>query len=387
MKFIKKLFIKNYKNVNNPSVHHKYGVVAGTIGIIFNLVMFILGIIIGVISNSITLIIQSIANLTDAGSSIITLVGFKLASKPADKEHPFGHARVEYICGFMITIIMLIVGAISAKSSFEKIITPEEITINIFTFTIIGITIAIKIFLMILYNNFSKDIESDTLKASSVDARDDMLANIAILISMIVMNIFNINIDGYIGLAVSLFIIYSAIRMTAETVDPLISVKPNKKLVNKIKKELLSFDGINDMHDLLIHTYGSGSTFVSVHVEVPESTSLLDCHELIDKIERHFEDKLKINLTMQVDPINEDDPRTKVIYKKLEDALHKLNKDLTIHGVRVAYSQTKTRVLFDILEDFNSNLTKKKINAVLKETFKDEPTTFEFVFTIDKPFT
>jgi cation diffusion facilitator family transporter len=387
MKFIKKLFIKNYRNTSSPHVHHRYGIVAGTIGIILNLIMFTFGITIGIISNSITLIIQSIANLTDAGSSIITLVGFKLSSKPADKEHPFGHARVEYICGFMITIIMLIVGAISAKSSIEKIITPEEISISIFTYTMLGVTIAIKLFLMIMYNNFSKDIDSDTLKASSVDARDDMVANIAILISMIVMNIFNINIDGYIGLAVSIFIIYSAIRMTADTIDPLISVKPNKKLVNKIKKELLSFDGINDMHDLLIHTYGSGSTFVSVHVEVPETTTLLDCHELIDKIERHFEDKLKINLTMQVDPINEDDPRTKVIFKKLKDALDTLNKDLTIHGVRVVYGKTTTRVLFDILEDFNSNLSKKKITKTLKEAFKDESTTYEFVFTIDKPFT
>ena len=349
--------------------------------------MFAFGITIGLISNSIALIIQSVANLTDAGSSIITLVGFKLSSKPADKEHPFGHARVEYICGFMITIIMLIVGAISAKSSIEKIITPEDITINVFTYSILGFTIAIKLFLMILYNNFSKDIESDTLKASSIDARDDMIANIAILISMFVMSIFNINIDGVIGLCVSIFIIYSAIKMTATTIDPLISVKPNKKLVNKIKKELLSFDGINDMHDLLIHTYGSGSTFVSVHVEVPETTTLLDCHELIDKIERHFEDKLKINLTMQVDPINEDDPRTQVIYKKIEETLHTLNKDLSIHGIRVVYGSTTTKVMFDILEDFNSHLTKRKIISTLKEAFKDEQTTYEFIFTIDKPFT
>ena len=387
MKIIKKLFIKNYRNTSNPEVHHRYGIVAGTIGIILNLLMFGIGITIGLISNSITLIIQSIANLTDAGSSIITLVGFKLSSKPADKEHPFGHARVEYICGFMITIIMLLAGAISSVSSIEKIITPEDITINTLTYILLGLTILIKLFLMIIYNNFSKDIDSDTLKASSIDARDDMIANIAILISMIVMQTANINIDGHTGLAVSIFIIYSALKMLKETIDPLISVKPNKKLVSKIKRELLSFDGINDMHDLLVHTYGSGSTFVTVHVEVPETTTLLDCHELIDKIERHFEDKLNINLTMQVDPINLDNPRNKEIYEKVKKALRSLNKKLSIHGLRVIYSQTKTKVLFDILEDFDSHLSKKLIISTLEKAFAKESTKFEFVFTIDKPFT
>jgi cation diffusion facilitator family transporter len=282
---------------------------------------------------------------------------------------------------------MLLAGILSIISSIEKIATPEEITINVFTYILLSFTIVIKLFLMILYHNFSKDIDSDTLKASSVDARDDMIANFAILISMIVMQIANINIDGFIGLAVALFIIYSAIKMSKETIDPLISVKPNKKLVSKIKRELLSFDGINDMHDLLVHTYGSGSTFVSVHVEVPESTTLLDCHELIDKIERHFEDKLHINLTMQVDPVNEDNPRNQQIYDKVKRTLRTLNKKLTIHGLRVIYSTTKTKVLFDILEDFDSHLTKKQITDTLTKAFEKEDTKFEFVFTIDKPFT
>lgn len=387
MKFIKKLFIKKYRNVNDPKVHNRYGVVAGIIGIIMNLFMFGIGLTVGLISASITLTIQAIANLTDAGSSIITLIGFKLSSKPADKEHPFGHARVEYICGFVITIIMLIVGAISAKSSVEKIISPAEIEINIFIYIVLTAMILTKLFLFFLYRSFSKSIDSDTLKASSVDARDDMIANIAVFISMIVMQVSNINIDGYIGLAVSIFILYSAVKMMIETIDPLISVKPNKKLVSKIKRELLSFEGINDMHDLLVHNYGSGHTFASVHVEVPATTTLLDCHALIDKIERHFEDELKINLTIQVDPINKDDPRAIKIYNKIKRTLHTLNKKLSIHGLRVVFGQSKTQVLFDILEDFSTNLTKKQINATLQKAFEKEETKFEFIFTIDKPFT
>lgn len=387
MKLIKKLFIKNYQKKDNPETHHRYGIVAGVIGTLLNLFVSIIGILIGLLSGSISIIIQSIGNITDAGSSIITLIGFKLSTKPADKEHPFGHARIEYICGFIITIVMLLIGIISTKTSIEKIFNPEPINIGLYTFIVLIIIILTKLFLMLMYQSFAKDINSDTLYASSVDCGVDMLASLAILISMIVMKYTGINIDSYLGLIVSILIIISAIKMIKETIDPLISVKPNKKLVTKIKKELLSFDGINDMHDLLVHTYGSGSTFVSVHVEVPETTTLLDCHELIDKIERHFEDKLHINLTMQVDPVNLNNPQTKAIEDKVEKSLKALNKNLTIHGLRVIYNKDKTKVLFDILEDFDSHLTKKQITNHLNKVFEKDVPKFEFVFTIDKPFT
>lgn len=387
MKFLKKLFIKNYRKKDDPKVHHRYGVVAGVIGIIANIFVSIIGVIIGLLSSSISLVIQSIGNVADAGSSVITLIGFKLSSKPADKEHPFGHARVEYICGLVITIIMFVLGILSVKTSIEKIFTPEAISIDIFTYIVLGIIIITKLFLCLMYRSFAKDISSDTLMASSIDSRNDFITSIAILISMIIMHVTGINIDSYMGLFISIFIIISATKMIKDTIDPLISVKPNKKLVTKIKKELLSFDGINDMHDLLVHTYGSGSTFVSVHVEVPETTTLLDCHELIDKIERHFEDKLHINLTMQVDPVDLNNPKSKAIEEKVEKHLKELNKDLTIHGLRVIYSKEKTKVLFDILEDFNSHLSKKQIIKHLELAFENEDTKFEFVFTIDKPFT
>lgn len=386
MKFLKKMFIKNYRNTDNPEVRNKYGRVAGIIGIISNILLFAIKIIIGLISGSITIIVDAVGNLTDAGNSIITLVGFKLASKPADKEHPFGHARIEYITGLLISLITFAVGILFAKSCIEKIITPEEITINILTYIILAIAIAVKIFQTIMYTNFSKDIDSDTLKANAVDARNDTITTSTVLLSMIIMNIFSINIDGYIGLLVSLFIIYSSIRMIRETIKPLISEKPTKRLVNKIKRELLSFDGVNEIHDLLIHSYGTASTFATVHIEVPATTTLLNCHELVDKIERHFEDKLNINLTIQVDPVDKSNPKTKEIYQKIKKALKTLNKKLSIHGLRVVYNADSIKVLFDILEDFSSNLSKKEITKVLQEYFSDEDIKYEFIFTIDKPF-
>lgn len=387
MKLLKKLFIKNYRNINNPTVHHKYGVVAGVIGIICNIIIFTIGIIIGLFSHSISIIVQSVATLSDAGSSVITLIGFKLASKPADKEHPYGHARVEYVCGLLVTIIMIVMGVIFTKSCIEKIITPEELSINVATYIILIVMILFKLFLMFMYGSFAKDIDSDTLKASSVDARNDMFANIAILISMIIMSIFNINIDAFVGLAVSILVIYSAIQMFGETVDPLISVKPNKKLVAKIKRELRSFDTIIDIHDLLVHSYGTGSTFASVHVEIPDYITLLDCHELVDRIERHFEDELNINLTIQVDPVNEQSPEVEKLCRKVEKTLRTLNKNIKVHGFRVINRKKSVRLLFDILEDFNTKLTKKQITTTLQKALAKDGVKYEFVFTIDKPFT
>ena len=387
MKILKKLFIKNYRNINNPTVHHKYGVVAGVIGIICNMIIFSIGILIGIFSHSISIIVQAVATLSDAGSSVITLIGFKLASKPADKEHPYGQARIEYVCGLLVTIIMIVMGVIFTESCIEKIVSPEELSINVATYIILAIMILFKLFLMFMYRSFAKDIDSDTLKASSVDARNDMFANIAIFISMIIMSIFKINIDAYVGLAVSILVIYSAIQMFGETVDPLISVKPNKKLVSKIKRELRSFDSIIDIHDLLVHSYGTGSTFASVHVEVPDYITLLDCHELVDKIERHFEDELNINLTIQVDPVNEKSTEVEKLCKKVEKTLRTLNKNIKVHGFRVINRKKSVRLLFDILEDFSTKLTKKQITTTLQKALAQDGVKYEFVFTIDKPFT
>lgn len=386
MKFLKKMFIKNYRNIDDAKVRLKYGQVAGIIGIISNIAMFIVKLLIGIISASITIIVDAVNNMTDAGSSILTLVGFKLASKPADRDHPYGHARFEYVMGLIISMITFAAGLIFAKSSIEKIFAPEPIDISILTYVILGIGILVKLFQMLMYRDFARSIDSDTLKANEMDARLDLISSCTIFVSMIVMNIFSINIDGYIGLLVSLFIIYSSFRLILETINPLISEKPEKKLVNKIKKELLSFEGIHDMHDLLIHTYGSGSTYATVHVEVPSNTHLLEIHELIDKIERHFEDNLSINLTIQIDPIDQDNPRTREIHDKVEKTIKRINKKLTIHGLRAIYREDKVKVLFDITEDFEFKLQKSEVNKILKSAFANEKETFEFIFTIDKPF-
>ena len=389
MNVIKKLFIKNYRNVNDQKVRLSYGRVAGTIGIICNIFLFAIKILIGIFTASITIVVDAINNLTAAGSSVLTFVGFKLASKPADRKHPFGHAKYENVMGLIISIITLVVGIIFVKSCIEKIIAPVDLIINFWTYLILGVAILVKIFMLLMYRNFAKSIDSEALRASANDSKLDIITSSTILVSMIIMGIFKLNIDGYVGLAVSIFVIYSGTKQILQTISPLISEKPERELVNKIKKTLLSFDGVESLHDLLIHSYGVDSTFASVHIEVPASSNLLDVHELIDKIERYFEDTLNINLTIQVDPIDKENPKTKAIYNKVKTTIKDINSKLSIHSLRVIYGKDRIKVLFDITEDYDINLKKIDVNNILQNAFRDKNQdtneTYEFIFTIDKP--
>lgn len=384
MELLKKLFIKDYKNLSNPKVRHRYGVVAGIFGIISNIILFIIKLFIGLLSGSITIVVDAVNNLTDAGSSILTLIGFKLSSKPADKEHPFGHARIENITGLIISLIIFAVGVLFAKSCIEKIILPQKLVIDTITYIILTIAILIKLFQMIVYFNFSKTTKSETLKASGVDARNDIITTTTVLISMIVMNEFSINIDGYIGLIVSIFIIISAINMIKTTISPLISERPQKELINKVIKEILKNKEIINVHDLIIHSYGSGVSFVSVHIEVLANMTLLEAHELVDKLVRYFLEEHNISLTIQVDPIDKENPKTNEIYHKVKKTIKDINKKLSIHSLRVIYYNTHTKVLFDITEDYKMFYTKEEINNALQLAFNDGE--YEFVFTIEKPF-
>ena len=386
MKFIKKMFIKNYRDTDNPAVRNKYGITAGLIGIISNIFMFIVKIIIGLLSTSITIIVDAVNNLTDAGGSVLTLVGFKLSAKPADKNHPFGHARIEYVMALLISLLTFSVGLIFAKSCLEKIFSPDDITINFVTYLILSISIGIKFFQMLMYKNFAKSIDSDSLEASFKDSRADFLSNIAVLISIIVMHIFKINIDGYAGLLVSLYIIYSAIVMIKTTISPLISEKPQKRFVNKIKKEIRSFNGVDDVHDLLIHSYGAGTTFASFHIEVNPTSTLLDTHILVDRIERHLEDKFNLNATIQVDPIDKENPLTKQIFQRVKNTIKNYNKKLSIHSLRVVYRNNEIDVLFDVLEEFSMTTHKKDLLNALNNEFSNDKKVFNFRFTIEKPY-
>ena len=383
---LKKLFIKDYKNVDNPQVRNQYGIVAGIFGIVTNLILFLIKLVIGIIANSVTIMADAINNLSDFGSCIVTIIGFKLASKPADKEHPYGHARYEYVTGIIVSLLMLVMGVIFAKTSIEKIFAPEEIKLGIETYTVLIVAILGKVLQMVVYLDFAKSIKSSTIKATAMDARNDILTTLTVLITMIVMGIFKINIDAYIGLLVSGFIILSSINSLKDTINPLLGNVPSKEKVEKIKEKILSHKEIIEIHDLRIHSYGEQNDFVTVHAEVPDTMNIVEAHEIADIVEREFKEELNIDLTIHIDPLNVNDEETKKIKEKVENTLKNFDKEISIHDFRVVTAKGHSNVIFDIVIPYGKNYNKYELLGVLEEGFKDEYKKYYFIFNIDRPF-
>ena len=382
---LEKIFIKNYKDIENCEVRNKYGVVSGIFGIISNILLFIIKMIIGIIANSITIVADAFNNLSDSLSSIITIIGFKLSSKPADKEHPYGHARYEYITGTIVAFLVFAVGITFVKSSIEKIINPEEIVLGKMTYITLIVAIIIKLWQMIVYINFAKKIKSKTIKANAVDSRNDIIITFAVLVAMVIMDVFNINIDGYIGFIISIFIIVSSIKMIKETIDPLLGVLPDEKQINKIKSEILKFDGVEGIHDLMIHNYGEGKDFVTVHVEVSSDMNIIDAHNLADKIERYFNKELNLNLTVHIDPIDIKNEETGILRKKIKKILKEFDDEINFHDFRVVETSKCKKVFFDVVIPFNKEYQEEEINKILQSGLKDEKGKILFFLNMEKP--
>ena len=383
---LKKLFIKCYENVEDPTVRYKYGVVAGYFGIITNLLLFLIKLIIGLLTNSITILADAFNNLSDFGSCIVTILGFKLANKPADKEHPYGHARYEYITGIIVSLLMLVMGVIFLKTSIGKIILPEEVKISFATYLVLIIAVLGKVLQMVVYSDFARSINSSTIKASAIDARNDIISTLAVLAATIIMGIFKINIDAYTGIIVSIFIIISSIKSLKDTINPLLGIIPSEEKVNKIKEKILSHKEIIGIHDLRIHSYGEKNDFVTVHAEVPDTMGIIEAHEIADTVEREFKEELNIDLTVHIDPLNINDEETRNIKNKVEEILKRFNKDINIHDFRVVTAQKHTNAIFDIVVPYGKNYNRYELLGVLEEGFKDEEKKYYFIFNVDRPF-
>lgn len=383
---LKKLFIKCYENVEDPTVRNKYGVVAGYFGIITNLLLFLIKLIIGLLTNSITILADAFNNLSDFGSCIVTILGFKLANKPADKEHPYGHARYEYITGIIVSLLMLVMGVIFLKTSIGKIILPEEVKISFATYLVLIIAVLGKVLQMVVYSDFARSINSSTIKASAIDARNDIISTLAVLAATIIMGIFKINIDAYTGIIVSIFIIISSIKSLKDTINPLLGIIPSEEKVNKIKEKILSHKEIIGIHDLRIHSYGEKNDFVTVHAEVPDTMGIIEAHEIADTVEREFKEELNIDLTVHIDPLNINDEETRNIKNKVEEILKRFNKDINIHDFRVVTAQKHTNAIFDIVVPYGKNYNRYELLGVLEEGFKDEDKKYYFIFNVDRPF-
>lgn len=381
--FLFKMFIKNYENTRDPKVRDDYGKLAGIVGIISNTILCTMKILIGLISGSISIVADGINNLADGASSIITLLGFKLASLPEDEEHPYGHARIEYIAGMAVSVMILIVGFELGKSSLEKIITPEPLEFSWTVVIVLLIAIAIKVWQAIFNISTGKKINSLALIATGTDSRNDVISTVVVLLGILIGHFFNVMVDGYFGLAVAVFILWSGVSLIKETISPLLGEAPDEELVSQIEAMAMAYDGAIGIHDLIVHNYGPGKVFASMHIEVDSSVDVMESHDLIDTIEKNLSESLNILLTVHMDPVDINNPYREPLTHILKDVLSGIPGTLGFHDLRIVPGTTHTNVIFDVVLSHECELSQKEISDILKQKVSEFNSSFLCVIEYD----
>ena len=380
--FFLNLFIKNYKDSEQYEQRSAIGKFCGSVGIGCNVFLFLAKLVAGIITSSLSITADSLNNLSDAASSVITLLGFKMAKKGADKDHPYGHGRYEYLSGLIVAVMILFIGFELVKTSVSKIIKPLSVHFSSVAIFALVLSVIIKIILAILYSSCAKKINSTVLYASSVDSRNDVIISSAVLAGLITEHLFHINADGYIGLIVALFILYSGFNIAKETISPLLGQRADRELVEGIEQLILSHDKILGVHDLLIHDYGPNQCFASVHAELSADEDPIVCHDIIDHIENDALKELNIHLVIHYDPIPQHDENYNNIYSFIKETLYDIHPELSLHDLRIKDSF----IYFDILVPYSADIHKEDIKAKTDKSLKNKYPSYVPIINFDGEF-
>lgn len=378
-----RIFIKDYQDIEKEKVRTAYGVMCGIFGIVSNVILVIIKVFIGILSMSISIIADAINNLSDFFSSLLTLIGFKVASKPADKEHPFGHQRMEYVISLIISLIIIFVGIELLSTSIQGIITPNEIKVDLITYIILGISIFIKLIQGLFYYSAGKKISSVSLKASFKDSLFDCISTSIVLIGSLISKLINYNLDGILGSLVSVFIIISSLGLVKESISPLIGERPNKELIKSIKAEVLSNPQVLGIHDMIFHEYGVSKIFLSMHVELDANMGFLSAHELIDELELQIHNKYHVEIVMHMDPIEKDNEELNKQEEILTNVLSSIDKEIKFHDFRMVNGTNKINYIFDIVIPFNYKYTEKEIKNIIKTKLQEINPKIDVIINVD----
>ena len=347
--FLFKTFIKNHEDIKNPKVRDDYGKFAGIVGIISNAILCVMKILIGLVSGSIAIVADGINNLADGASSIITFIGFKLASMPEDEEHPYGHARIEYLAGMAVSVMILMVGFELGKSSVDKIFNPTPLEFSWTVVIVLLVAIAIKVWQAVFNISIGKKINSLALIATGTDSRNDVISTIVVLAGVFIGHFFNVQIDGILGLAVAAFIFWSGITLIKETISPLLGEAPDDEIVQQIHEMALKYDGVLGIHDLVVHNYGPGKVFASIHIEVDAAVDVMESHDMVDLIEKDIASSLNIVITAHMDPIDTKNPNREPLAQIIVKTIADTEGVLSYHDLRIVPGKTHTNVIFDLV--------------------------------------
>lgn len=384
--FLTHIFIKNKDDTTSPDVRQAYGILSGAVGIFFNLLLFSGKFLAGYISKSIAITADALNNLSDASSSVITLIGFKIAGQKPDPDHPFGHGRIEYLSGLLISAAILIMAFELITGSVKKIFAPDEVHFSYLILIILVVSILVKLY-MFLYNRaFSRKIKSEALMATAKDSLSDIVSTSVVLITTLISHYFHLNLDAYCGILVGLFIFYTGVGAAKDTLDPLLGQAPDPEFVKSIEEIVMSHEGILGIHDLLVHNYGPGRVMISLHAEVPASGDIMVLHDLIDNIERELKETLLCDAVIHMDPVLTDDPEVKSLKEMTYGCLKEIDKDLTLHDFRVVKGPTHTNLIFDIVTPFGYSYSDSEIASLITDKIKAINPNLYTVIQVDKKY-
>ncbi len=385
-KLLFKIFIKDHKNVQNTDVREKYGRLASFVGIFVNILLSVLKFTAGIAFGSVAIKADAVNNLSDAGSSVISLFSFKFSNRPADKEHPFGHARIEYAASFAVSFLILMLGFEIFRSSVGKIFSPDEIAFSKLTCAVLIISVILKLWLAFFYKSVGKKINSKVMSASAADSLADVASTSGVLVSLVLSEVTGFQLDGYAGVIVAIFIIASGINIAKDTLDEFLGQPPDKSFVENIEKKILSYDGILGIHDLVVHNYGPQKTFASVHVEVSAAVDILVSHEIIDDIERDFLKNEGIDLLIHLDPVVTDDEFISELKEYVSGIIADIDGSYSMHDFRVVPGAGRSNLIFDVVIPYNSKIPDNEVLAQIDMRIKQINPSYNTVITVDKTY-
>ena len=384
-KILIKLFIKD-KDVKNLEVRNKYAMLSSITGIVLNILLSIFKLIVGLISNSISIVSDAVNNITDAGSSVVTMIGFKMSQKKVDKNHPWGHGRMEYISAFIVDILIILVGFELLRTSIEKIFNPELPLIGNVTIIILVASILAKLWLFFFYKKIAKTIDSAAIKGNAYDSISDVISTTAVLISAIVARVFEISIDGYISFLVSIFILYTGAKAIKEIIDILLGSSPDPKFVKEIEEFVKNYDLVVGIHDMMIHDYGPGRKIISFHAEVPADINIGKAHDVIDRIEQDIFEKYNCITTIHMDPIVVDDEEINSMKKTTEEIVKSINKEFSIHDFRLTDGGERINLIFDLVLPREGEFDKEQIRKEVQEKIHKINNKYYAVITVEHSY-
>lgn len=381
-----RLFVKNADQTESPKVRERYGMLSSWVAIVCNLILFTAKFILGMISNSIAITGDAFNNLSDVGSGAATFIGFKAASAPADEDHPFGHGRIEYVSGLVITFLVFMVGIDVVKSAFGKILHPEPVEFSIFVIAGLVLSILVKLWMSVFNRKLDRKIDSGTLRAAAQDSLNDCISTGATTLGIVIARFLPFSIDGYLGLMVGGFILYSGYGLAKDTIGPILGQKPDPELVHRLYDMILAYPEITGVHDLVLHDYGPGRMMGSAHVEVSRTIDVMQAHDVIDNAEKHVQAVLHMPFVLHYDPIADDCEETAAMRRKIEAIASQINGEMTIHDFRMVPGPTHTNLIFDLVVPQGENRKNGELKKEIDSRLAGEKETYFTVITFDRNY-